>query len=57
MSLQTNIRIVHVMTTKLSVGFNSDIARQIKKAFFQAHLYSLKNRTRNVHDQLCRSQM
>ena len=42
MSLQTNNRIVHVMTAELSVGFNSDIARQIKKAFFQAHLHSLK---------------
>ena len=52
MSFQTNNRIVHVMTAKLSVEFNSDIARQIKKAFFQAHLHSLKNRIRNVHDQL-----
>ena len=57
MSLQTNNRIVHVMTAKLSVGFNSDITRQMKKAFFQAHLHSLKNRTRNVHDQLGRSLM
>ena len=48
MSLQTNNRIVHVMTAKLSVAFNSDITRQIKKAFFQAHLHSLKNRTRNI---------
>ena len=54
-SLQTNNKIVHVMTAKLSVGFNGDIARQIKKAFFQAHLHSLKNRTRNVLDQLGRS--
>ena len=53
--LQTNNGIVHVMTTKLSVGFNSDITRQIKKAFFQAHLHSLKHRTKNVHDQLGRS--
>ena len=52
MLLQTNNRIVHVMIAKLSLGFNSDITRQIKKAFFQAHLHSLKNRTRNVHDQI-----
>ena len=43
------------MTAKLLVGFNSDIARQIKKAFFHAHLHLLKNRTRNVPDQLGRS--
>ena len=55
MSLQTNNRIVHIMTAKLSVGFNSDVARQIKKAFFQEHLHLLKSRTRNVHDQLGRS--
>ena len=55
MSLQTNSKIVHVMTAKLSVGFNSDIARQIKRAFFQGHLHSSKNRTRNVFDQLGRS--
>ena len=54
MSLQINKKILHVMTAELSVGFNSDIARQIKKAFFQAHLHSLKNRTRNVLDQLGR---
>ena len=54
-SLQTNNKIVHVMTAKLSVGFNSEIAGQIKKAFFQTHLQSLKNRTRNVLDQLGRS--
>ena len=57
MSLQTNNRIVHVMTAKLSVGFNSAIARQIEKAFFQVHLHLLKNRTRNVHDQLGRLYM
>ena len=51
-SLQTNNKILHVMTAKLSMGFNSDMARQIKKAFFQAHLHSLKKRTRNVLDQL-----
>ena len=54
MSLQTSDKLLHVMTAKLSVGFNSDIARQITKAFFQAHLHSLKNRTRNVLDQLGR---
>ena len=54
-SLQTNNKILHVMTAKLSVGFNSDIARQIKKVFFQAHLHSVKNKTRNVLDQLGRS--
>ena len=54
-SLQTNNKIVHVMTAKLSVGFDSDTAKQIKKAFFQVHLHSLKNRTRNVLDQLGRS--
>ena len=55
MSLQTNNRIVHVMAAKLSVAFNSDTARQIKKTFFQANLHSLKNGTRNVHDQQGRS--
>ena len=54
MSLQTSNKILHVMTAKLSVGFDSDIARQIKKAFFQAYLHSLKNGTRNVLDQLGR---
>ena len=38
MSLQTSNRIVHVMTAKLSVGLNSDIERQIKKAFFPGTL-------------------
>ena len=41
-SLQTNNKILHIMTAKLSVAFNSDIASQIKKAFFQARLHSLK---------------
>ena len=55
MSIQTINKIVKVMTAKLSVRFNSDISRRIKKAFFQTHLHSLKNRTRNALDQLGRS--
>ena len=57
MSLQINNWIMHVMTAKQSVGFNSSITRQIKNAFSQEQLHSLKNRTRNAHDQLGRSLM
>ena len=30
---------------------------KIKEAFFQVHLHSLKNRTRNVHEKLSRLQV